>query len=263
MTGKIETVFIIESLKEEDLKTGSEIYYDTLEKYYKYYPLTENKLYIKLYIVKSKNEFLEILNYITTNIGYFKTGILLHLEMHGGRTSGLQLSNGENIGWKELTKFLNFINLKSRNQLFICMATCNGRSLIQSMNLKETSPFCGYISASKDVSSQEILDDYRIIYENIIQTHNIILAFQDLELKNPDSNFYYKDTDAVFTDLINYTFKKIEENDNLKSEIIGDVDVELKSRGIEFSKLEIYEGLKIAKEYYIKYHYPKFTFKNI
>lgn len=263
MTGKIETIFIIESLVKGELKTGSEIFYDTLEKHYKYYPETENKLNIKLFIIDSKTDFFEVLNYIKINLDYLKLGILLHFEMHGGKSSGLELSNGENVEWEELTEFLNYTNLKSRNQLFVCMATCFGRSLYKAINIKETSPFSGYISASKEISSQEILDDYRIIYENLLQTHNLVKGYKDLELKNPNSNFYYKDTDSVFKDLINYTFQKIEVNEELKNEMIKNVDDELKSKGIEFSKLEINEALNRTKEYYIKEHYPIFTLKNI
>lgn len=263
MTGKIETIFIIESLPKGDLKTGSEIYYDTLEKHYNYYPELEDKLNIRLFIVGNKTEFFEILHYIKFNIDYFKFGMILHFEMHGGKLSGLELENGEKVEWEELTEFLNFTNLKSRNQLFICMATCYGRSLYKSMNIRKTSPFSGYISANKEISPQEILDDYKIIYENLLETHNIVEAYRNLELKNPKSNFYYKDTDSVFTDLMNYTFEKMETNESLKNEMIKNVEEELKSNGIEFSKREINEALKNTKEYYIKYHYPKFTLKNI
>jgi IS1 family transposase len=263
MTGKIETIFIIESLQKGDLKTGSEIYYDTLEKHYKYNPELENKLDIRLFTIANKTDFFELLNYIKFNIDYFKFGMLLHFEMHGGKLSGLELESGENVEWEELTEFLNFTNLKSRNQLFICMATCYGRSLYKSMNIRETSPFSGYISANKEISAQEILDDYKIIYENLLETHNIVKAYNNLESKNPNSNFYYKDTDSVFTDLMNFTFERIETNESLKNEMIKNIEEELKSNDIEFSKVEIKEALKYTKENYIKYHYPKFTLKNI
>ena len=183
--------------------------------------------------------------------------------MHGGKLSGLELANGDKVEWEELTDFLNYINYESFNQLFICMATCYGRSLYKAMNIRKTSPFSGYISASKEISPEEILEDYRIIYKNILQTHNIVEGYKDLEDKNPKSNFYYKDTDSVFTDLMNYTFDNIEQNKQVKNELIKNVDEELYSKGIEFSKLEIEETIEKLKEYYKNYLYPKFTLKNM
>lgn len=73
------------------------------------------------------------------------------------------------------------------------MTTCFGRSLYNSINIRETSPYCGYISASKEISVTEILSDYRVIYQNLLKSRNIINAYEELEVKNKDSNFYFKD----------------------------------------------------------------------
>ncbi|EZH73647.1 hypothetical protein ATO12_17070 [Aquimarina atlantica] len=262
MIGHIGTIFIIESLKKGELKTGSELYNDTLEKHYKYYPDIKDKLIFRLFVVENRNEFFDSINYIKYNCKTTKLGILLHLEMHGGKDAGLQLSNEEIIHWKELTDYLTYINLEACNKLYICMATCYGRSIYNAMDLKQTSPFCGYISASKPIKPIEILDDYRIIYENILESHNLIMAFEKLESKNKSSSFFYKDTDAVFKEVMEFTFAQIENNENAKEEYFKGVYDQLKENEINRTEIEIQEVYEIVKKDFENLYYPKFTLKN-
>ncbi len=262
MIGHIETIFIIESLANGELKTGSELYNETLEKHYKYYPEKENKLTIKLFTPDSKKEFFDSLNYIKYNCETSKLGILLHLEMHGGRDVGLQLSDGNIIAWKELSDILTYINLKTCNRLYICMATCFGRSIYNAIDIRRTSPYCGYISASKEIKPAQILEDYEVIYQNILESHNLIMAFEELQTKNPDSVFFYKDTDAVFKELMEYTFDQIKSNKKIRDEFIENVKKDLMNSGKDITGLNFEEAIEHVQAEYKKHHYPKFTLKN-
>jgi len=262
MIGHIETIFIIESLSEGELKTGSELYNETLEKYYKYYPEKENKLTIKLFTPNDRESFFDALNYVKYNCENSKLGILMHLEMHGGRAAGLQLSDGSLVDWRELNETLTFINLKTCNRFYICMATCFGRSIYNAIDIKQTSPYSGYISASKEVKPAQILEDYEIIYQNILESHNLILAYEELQAKNPESVFFYKDTDAVFKDLIDYTFDQIKSNPEIKDEFLENVKKDLINNGKDITNLNFEEALDFVQKEYRKNHYPKFTLKN-
>lgn len=51
---------------------------------------------------------------------------ILHLSMHGD-AGGLQLTDGTEIGWKELAKLLSDINKNfANNQLIVCVSACRG-----------------------------------------------------------------------------------------------------------------------------------------
>jgi len=262
MIGQIGTIYIIESLDKREYLTGSELHNDVLDKYYKYNPDEENKLIYKLFTPADRKEFFEILEFVKYNCEYAKQGILLHLEMHGGKDEGLQLSNKEIIQWNEITEILTAINLKICNKLYLCMATCFGRSLHNSVDIKKTSPYCGYLSASKVINVKEILSDYTIIYENLLKSKNIIMAYEDLESKNKDSNFYYKDTDAVFQDLLDYTFDKIKNDETVRNELIDNIKKDMKIQGVDTSEFDIPKMLELVQNDYRAKHYPKFVLKN-
>lgn len=262
MIGSIGTIYIIESLAKGEYLTGSELHNDVLVKHYKYYPDENDKLIFKLFSPTNRQEFFEALEFVKYNCEYAKLGILLHLEMHGGKDEGLQLSNKEIIQWNELTEFLTLINLKICNKLYLCMATCFGRSLYNAIDMRKTSPYCGYISASKAVNVKEILSDYTTIYENLLKSKNIITAYEELESKNKDSNFYYKDTDAVFQELMDYTFEKINNDEIVRNELIENIKKDMKIQGVDTSGFNIPQILELVQKDYKEKHYPKFVLKN-
>ena len=262
MIGNIGTVYIIESLDKGEYLTGTEIHNDVLDKHYKYYPDEKDKLIYKLFSPSNRKEFFEILEFIKHNCEYAKLGILIHLEMHGGKDEGLQLSSKEIIQWNELTEYLTFINLKTCNKLYLCMATCFGRSLYNAVDIRKTSPYCGYISASKAINVKEILSDYTIIYENLLKSKNIIMAYEELESKNANSNFYYKDTDSVFQEVMDFTFEKIKNDEKVRNELIENIKKDVEAKGVDISGFDISKMLELVQKDYREKHYPKFVLKN-
>jgi hypothetical protein len=260
MIGHIGTIFILESLPKGDMKTGSEIFYDTLEKHYKYYPDIKDKLSLRFFSIDNRTEFFDAINYIRHNLAGLKLGVIIHFEMHGGKNVGLQLANGEIVDWTELTEFLTYSNLTTCNKVYLCMATCYGRWIYKAVDIKQTSPFCGYLSASKELKPNEILTDYKTLYESLLQNHNLILSFEELQKQNPKSDFYYKDTDAVFNELMDYVFS----NPTVKKELLEGSKKDLEQTGIKdtYSDSEINEILEKVQSDYRKHHYPKFVLKN-
>lgn len=262
MIGQIGTIYIIKSLDKGEYLTGSELHNDIIEKHYKYFPDEKEKLIYNLFTPANRKEFFEALEFIRYNCEYAKLGILLHLEMHGSNGGGLHLSSNEVVKWNELTEILTDINLKTCNKLYLCMATCFGRSLYNSVDIRKTSPYCGYISASKEINVAEILSDYTIIYENLLNSKNIIMAYEELENKNKNSNFYYKDTDAVFQDVMDYTFNKIQNDETVRNELIEKIKNDMKVQNVDISEFEIPEILELVQKDYREKHYPKFVLKN-
>lgn len=261
MIGDIGTIYIIESLSKGELKAGTEIHNDTLDKHYKYYTDEEDKFTYQLFTPSNRKEFFETLEFINVNCEYARLGLLLHFEMHGN-SAGIQLSNKEIIQWEEFADIFVSINLKTCNKLYICMASCFGRSIYNSVDISKTSPYCGYISASKAISAQECLSDYTIIYEALLESKNIIMAYEKLESTNKKSNFYYKDTDAVFQEVMQFTFDKIKSDSTYRQDIISKIETDMAAAGIDTNGFEINAILEIVQQDYKKYHYPKFVLKN-
>ena len=162
-----------------------------------------------------KTALIEILKYYCINSEYMNGGILIHFEMHGSENrEGLILADNSFISWFEITELLRIININSKNQLYVTMATCYGRYIFRGMEMDKKTPFSGYISASKEVIVEEILGDFKILFEDLIQSGNLVYSY--LELEKQGSNFYYKDSKAVFEE----NFEAFKNNLEFKKQIL-------------------------------------------
>jgi hypothetical protein len=206
MVGDIKNIIVIQSLGSYDKKTGEELYNDTIKRHIDYTQPENLKMNHYFHDVKDKNSLIEILKYYSINTLYMNGGVLIHFEMHGSvNKDGLILADNSLITWEEITEFLRIINLNINNRLYITMATCFGRYLYLGTTLDKKSPYSGYISASKEVMVEEIMADFTLLFEILIKSGNLVFSY--LELDKNGSNFYYKDSKAVFEENFE-TFKK-------------------------------------------------------
>lgn len=218
MVGDVKNIVIFESLINERL-TGTEIYNETIAKNIESYkkPFTH-----KLYSINSKNELIELLKYYDFNSTHINGGLLFHFEMHGANDySGLILSNGELITWKELADLFRPINIKTCNKLFLTMATCHGRHLYKGADAFQKTPYSGYISANEAVYPSEIIEKFTILFDRLIEKGNLVDAY--LLMEKTESNFYYKDTKTTFEESYLSIHNKLTKNKEYKSNFIEGV----------------------------------------
>lgn len=217
MIGKIKHIIVIESLNA--LKTGEALYNDIIERRIKYYQPDNDKMTHRFFNPKSKNDFVEVLNYIIFNSDIMQGGLLIHLEMHGSSDlDGLFLADDSLIDWTELVNLFRQINIKMCDKLFITMATCFGRHLYKGGDAKLKSPFSGYISASNQVEVDDVKRDFTILFEALIESRNIVESYLDLEKKG--TIFYYKDSLGVFEDSFKSTLAKMKADPKIKEDIL-------------------------------------------
>ncbi|WP_316634259.1 hypothetical protein [uncultured Flavobacterium sp.] len=223
MVGDIKNIVVFESLINERL-TGTEIYNETIVKKIDLY---KKSFTHKLYSINSKNELIELLKYYDYNSTHLIGGILFHFEMHGASDySGLILSNGELITWKELTNLFRPINIKVCNKLFITMATCHGRYLYKGIETFEKTPYSGYISANNAIYPSEIVEKFTILFDRLIENGNLVDA--RLLMQKTETNFYYKDTETAFEDSYKSIYDKLMNNEEYKANYIQGVKIQAK-----------------------------------
>jgi hypothetical protein len=217
MVGKIKHIIVIESLNE--LKTGEALYNDVIERRIKYYQPDNDKMTHRFFNPKTKTDFIEILNYIIFNSDNMQGGLLIHLEMHGSKDlDGLILADDTLIVWTELTDLFRQINIKMCDKLFITMATCFGRHLYKGGNTRLKSAYSGYISASNEVLVEEVMRDFTVLFESLIDTRNIVESYLHLDSKG--SNFFYKDSLGVFEDSFKSTLANMKADPKIKEGIL-------------------------------------------
>jgi len=242
MVGSIKHVVVIQSLTPGDKKTGKELYEDVIKMRINFTQPPILKMTHQYHEVYNKNSFIEMLKFYGINSQYMHGGIVIHLEMHGSDDkSGLGLSDGTIILWEELVDLLRVININTKNNLYVTMATCFGRYMYLGVSDEKKSPYSAYISASKKVMPDEIITDFSIVFETLIASGNLVYSY--LELEKQGSNFFYMDSETTFE----ANFKIWKHDPVARKEILDKASEKVRKRGNE--KLdddlmnEVYERL--------------------
>ncbi|HKC67608.1 MAG TPA: hypothetical protein VKG26_05220 [Bacteroidia bacterium] len=190
---------IIESLTEDDEKTGQKLY----DAVVKYKTFEEPNLQASLYCIKTKEEFLEILKKIHQRVISDCFFPILHIEMHGFK-NGLQLSSGENVLWDEIMPILRKINVYVQNSLVIMLAACEGANILFRPNTSDRAPFRAIISTLKKVSQDDILKAFEAFYNTYFFSLDPWLAVDEMNIaiQKPHTFGVLKSED-FFDDVLN------------------------------------------------------------
>ena len=120
MVGDIRNIIVIQSLFDNETKTGADLYNDTIRRKIDYLQPDRIKMKHKFFDVSSKDEFVTILEEFQITGELFEGGVLFHFEMHGlNDLSGLVFSDNSSIDWFELADLLREINIIINNNLFV------------------------------------------------------------------------------------------------------------------------------------------------
>src|SRR3569833_2144336 len=136
-------IYVIESLSTYETATGSALYPAIISRW------TSQNPYLKsdLLTVNTKEEFISTLSDIERTASSPSQDIpFLHLEIHG-RKEGLVLASGELVSWLELADSLRWINIKTKHNLLISMATCHGAFLFSAVLPSHTAPCFAFIGS--------------------------------------------------------------------------------------------------------------------
>lgn len=222
MTGNVKHLVVIQSLGDE-IKTGTNLYGDIISRKIDYKAL---RFTHRFYDIGSKAELQHLLKYYEDDSLRYEDGLVIHLEMHGADDqSGLILSNGELVSWEDLVDWVRPINIGTRNNFYITMATCFGRFLYKGVDPNQKSPYAAFISASEAVSVEQVEQNFSDLYETLLDNGNLIEAY--LLMEKGGTKFFYKDSKTCFEDAFASTFEKLHGDMNLKEEIIADARIKV------------------------------------
>lgn len=260
MVGEIKHIVVIQSLFDGDKKTGNELYNDTIRMQIEYVQAKNIKMTHSFHNVEDKESLIDILKYYGANSPYMQGGVVIHLEIHGlDNLEGLILTDSSTITWEVLSDLFRDINVNICNKLYITMATCFGRYLYRGVDPRKKSPYSGYISASQEVTTGEVMEDFNLLFQSLIESTNLVKSYLDLEEKG--SNFYYKDSEGVFKDSFQSVLDKLKNDDSFKKEILREAVEEAKKSGkpIPDKEMENYIFEKVLLDTY-KIHSDAFNF---
>lgn len=180
---------IIQSLGDNDRKTGTELYNDILKRQpYKYDALSVPPVFE----ANSLADFRAKLAEIATERASTGAGIILHFEMHGASDkSGVVLKSGERMKWQELGDALRKVNIATRNNLMVTMATCFGGHLLQTLSPLQPAPIYFMLGSMKEEWEGDLLEAYTVFYETLFDTLQIGDAYARMRRQCGDSTNYF------------------------------------------------------------------------
>jgi hypothetical protein len=185
---EFDRIYVIESLREEDTKTGTELYEDLLR-----YHDGKDVLPTELYTVKSKNDFINVLETIKNKCKTESITPIIHLEIHGCE-DGLELNpSQEFIRWEELYEHLSTINTLTGNNLFITLLVCCGAYLMKVIQPSKPSPFWGIVGSFDEIPGEDVLlRRYHHFYGELLSSFDIHKALDRLNETDLSSSPKYK-----------------------------------------------------------------------
>ena len=143
-------IIIIQYLPQEDEQQGLHLYENIrqLEK-------EDDKYSVEYYQVQSKEQFLEALEYIAKTVDE-QTLVTLHIDAHANEM-GLGISIPDNfVTWRQLLDYTRPINIITNNTLTLIMSTCEGSSLIGSLDPTDRAPFMVIVANPRPITFEDM-----------------------------------------------------------------------------------------------------------
>ena len=219
MNADIQHVIVIESLEQKEARTGTELYNDIIERYRLMHRDQSPIQSSEFHPIESKQQLLATLDDLLVRADGLQNGLVIHFEMHGSTNlDGLITANGELVTWAELVEKFRDLNIATVNELYLTMATCFGRHLFEAVQPELKSPYRGYISASQEVTIDEVMDSFTDVYERLITDGNLIRSYLASDAER--SRFFYKDSEETFRQLMELTFDRLLNDPTYKDDIL-------------------------------------------
>lgn len=251
------TIVIVQSLKEEDLKTG-QLLYDNLSSSL---PIKYPDTFVEFYDVKNKKELATIFHKIYNEIEEGEI-ITLQIEAHGCE-EGVGLASDELVTWEQLFGIIRPINVKMLNLLMVCMSMCYGGALISHLEPEKRAPYRAFIGTGSKIKAGVLLDGFTAFYEKYHHLLDSFAAYEAMKNATIDaatgkSPFWLMTSEEVFQK----TLDPDRDPDNFKH-IVNDQFVKQRVKGrnvsLEQVAVEIREMLKDTHKRY----YENFTFRDL
>lgn len=180
-------LFIIESLTDNDRKTGEE-----LEARMNTWAAKNNvPVQAVLFKVNTMDEWEAVWNGIYTSIKDCANIPIIHLVLHGNETHiGIKQGKEGLIPLPDLFEKIRKANELSRNNIFLSMAVCKGLNVIRSLSISHHMPFCGILASEEKLYNGEALDNYTIFYQEFFKTLSLDSAEKALRTNGVNQELY-------------------------------------------------------------------------
>lgn len=198
---KYNGIVVLQSLPDDEKQTGIMLYDDIIAK-----RCDQNGHGKYFYNPGSKRELFEVLNTVCYNVLYDDLMPILHFEIHGSQ-EGLVLKNGESVHWNQLQEHCRLINVKTKNQLIVTLATCWGSGIWQMIDIAQPAPYWGYIGPKEKIGMGDLMEDFSEFYDSLLTEQSWDKALERLVYHNNRDKYIYLHCKGIFEYYIENNFK--------------------------------------------------------
>ncbi len=198
-----KTIWVIESLRPGDYRTGKELFDDVL--YYKH--VQDSGLLVEFREVEGRDGLFSVLDEINIDLRTAGNIPLIHFDTHGNQ-NGFELRSGEFIPFEELLPSFRQINEFAQNNLFVVAAACHGEHLAYILHdsLLLPCPFWGVCGPSVEIRAGDLLKGLKAFYEALISTASINTAVESFRAAAPPGTESFRAWNSEFLFLIAFRF---------------------------------------------------------
>jgi hypothetical protein len=168
-------IFILESLKQSDFKSG----YELKQALNGYSAEGIHVPHIDYQEVDDYHTFKNAIQELTLKSSLHNDKFILHIECHGNQ-DGIFLKNDDFISWHELSCLLVELNKAMGFNLLLCIGGCYGGYALQMVKCFKPSPCMAIAGPSDEVFPDELLNRYRSFYRELLTNLNLVGAFRRL-----------------------------------------------------------------------------------
>lgn len=236
---RFNTVYVFESIKTGDLKSGRELYdsilapaQDALENFYASYKA-----------IRTRDEFRSALTEIADECARLGRGPLLHIEAHGDK-DGLELADQTHLPWDQLRAELSRVNQVSFMNLLVVASSCKGWFLTASMMPTERAPVFMVIGPPEDILAGDLEDANKRFYRKMVETFDLNSSLEAMNDGKPFAGWPIKPATAeiLFCRAFRTYVKKVATSANLaerENRVVADVVRARQLNAIESAALRI------------------------
>jgi hypothetical protein len=254
MSGNVfNKLWVIESLPSGELRTGKNLFDSQLDKA----KLAHENLAVEFAAPITKAELFEVLEKIKNETldGIYP---MIHFECHGCE-DGLGTASGELVEWDEIREILIEINRKTKLNLMIVIAACNGAHLIKVSTKSDAAPFWAIIGPEVEVTAGHIQDNFGKFYESFFSDLDGDKAISILNEggAHSDRTYHFLSAAGLFSRAYRTYYKshcvgegKKERIEQLVTEAMKNPDV--KKHGVAWASQQVKQGLASEDQHFEK-----------
>jgi hypothetical protein len=191
--GSINTIVVIESLREDDWKTGRLLREDIEVVALPY----EQNLTVHYKTARNADELEFLLQELAGYVRLSGRAPCLHIQCYGD-ADGLQLADGSRMPWSRLKPLLVNINLASRMNLFLVLACYYGGYFAAECHYHEPVPFAYILGPGNAIAADPLFALNNMFYAELLKTRDVTQALTVAGASRPGISYFSMSAVGVF-----------------------------------------------------------------